>query len=115
MDYTIIGGEVNLASRLQAHADLGGILLANETYALVKDEIEAEELPALTVKGFSSPIKSYRVVGLRDARLTAEEVSGQGEDGFQLEIDTALKGADRGQAIKALEEYLATLKKKKRS
>ena len=55
MDYTIIGGEVNLASRLQAHADLGGILLAHETYALVKDEIEAEELPPLTIKGFSQP------------------------------------------------------------
>ena len=37
--------EVNLASRLQAHADLGGILLAHETYALVKDDIETEELP----------------------------------------------------------------------
>jgi hypothetical protein len=31
IDYTIIGSEVNLASRLQAHADLGGILLAHET------------------------------------------------------------------------------------
>ena len=38
VDYTIIGNEVNLAARLQSHADLGGILLAHETYALVKDD-----------------------------------------------------------------------------
>jgi class 3 adenylate cyclase/CHASE3 domain sensor protein len=111
MDYTIIGGEVNLASRLQAHADLGGILLAHETYALVKDEIEAEELPPLTVKGFSYPIRSYRVVGIRGARPGPDAVVRPSHGGFQLEIDTALKGADRAEAIKALEEYLATLRK----
>jgi class 3 adenylate cyclase len=44
MDYTIIGGEVNLAARLQVHAELGGILLAHETYALVKDEVFIEEI-----------------------------------------------------------------------
>jgi len=33
MDYTIIGSEVNLASRLQSHAELGGILLSHETYS----------------------------------------------------------------------------------
>ncbi len=34
MDYTIIGNEVNLAARLQSHAELGGILLAHETSSL---------------------------------------------------------------------------------
>jgi hypothetical protein len=34
---TIIGSEVNLASRLQSHAELGGILLSHETYSLVKE------------------------------------------------------------------------------
>ena len=41
VDYTIIGNEVNLAARLQTHADLGGILLAHETYSLVKDVVIA--------------------------------------------------------------------------
>ena len=36
MDYTIIGSEVNLASRLESHADPGGILLSHETYSLIK-------------------------------------------------------------------------------
>jgi adenylate cyclase len=30
MDYTIIGNEVNLAARLQSHAELGGIVVAHE-------------------------------------------------------------------------------------
>ena len=37
MDYTIIGNEVNLASRLQSHADLGGILVSHETYIELTD------------------------------------------------------------------------------
>ena len=44
---------MNLAARLQSHADLGGILLAHETYALVKDEVIAEETGTITVKGFA--------------------------------------------------------------
>ncbi|MEK1873650.1 MAG: adenylate/guanylate cyclase domain-containing protein, partial [Rhizobium altiplani] len=111
MDYTIIGGEVNLASRLQSHADLGGILLAGETYALVKDEIEAEELPPLTVKGFAYPIKTYRVIGARTAQEAMKDVFSNSEGDLQWDIGSALKGADRDKAIKALEHYLATLRK----
>ena len=37
MDYTIIGSEVNLVSRLQSHAALGSILMSHETYSLVKE------------------------------------------------------------------------------
>ncbi|MCS3743379.1 MULTISPECIES: adenylate/guanylate cyclase domain-containing protein [unclassified Rhizobium] len=111
MDYTIIGGEVNLASRLQSHADLGGILLADETYALVKEEIEAEELPPLTVKGFAYPIKTYRVIGFRIVQEAMKNMLSNSEDGLQLDIDSALKGTDREKAIKALEHYLATLRR----
>ena len=46
---------MNLAARLQTHADLGGILLAHETYSLVKDEVLAEETGTITVKGFPAP------------------------------------------------------------
>src|SRR5439155_16559410 len=52
MDYTIIGNEVNLAARLEAHAELGGILVSHETYSLVKDLIAAEEQSPVKVKGF---------------------------------------------------------------
>ncbi|WP_193370584.1 PAS-domain containing protein [Pelagibius marinus] len=64
LDYTIIGGPVNLASRLESAAEPGDILLAYETYALVQDTIPCEELPSVTVKGLAYPVTPYRV--LRD-------------------------------------------------
>ncbi|WDZ81896.1 adenylate/guanylate cyclase domain-containing protein (plasmid) [Ensifer adhaerens] len=111
MDYTIIGGEVNLASRLQAYADLGGILLAHETYALVRDEIEAEELPPQTIKGFSHPVPSYRVLGIRDDQQVPAGVVCHIQEGLRLEIDVAvLRGAGRADAIKVLEKYMRELR-----
>ncbi|MEM9699648.1 MAG: adenylate/guanylate cyclase domain-containing protein [Pseudomonadota bacterium] len=59
MDYTIIGSAVNLAARLETAADVGGILVSNETYALVKDWVDAEEAAAITAKGFARPIKTF--------------------------------------------------------
>jgi class 3 adenylate cyclase len=63
MDYTIIGNEVNLAARLQAEAEPGEILLAHETYSLVKPHVIAEERQPVILKGFSKPVRAYRLVG----------------------------------------------------
>lgn len=66
MDYTIIGSEVNLAARLEASADTGGILLSSETYALVKDIVDAEERAPIHVKGVRKEVKTYSVNGIYD-------------------------------------------------
>src|SRR5262249_31688151 len=71
MDYTVIGGEVNLAARLQSHAELGGILIGHETYSLVKNEVPTEELPPVLVKGFGAPVRVYRVLDIHKARVNA--------------------------------------------
>ena len=110
VDYTVIGNEVNLASRLQTHADLGGILLAHETYALVKDTVLTEETGTITVKGFPKPVKTYRVVGLRHDAGTQGRVIRQEQDGLLLIIDKQkLTGQARADAIKVLQDTLGRL------
>ena len=111
VDYTIIGNEVNLAARLQTHADLGGILLAHETYALVKDTVLTEETGTITVKGFPRPVKTYRVVGLHDESGTEGRVIRQEQDGLLLIIDQKkLTGKNRADVIRVLQDALGRLK-----
>jgi class 3 adenylate cyclase len=104
VDYTIIGNEVNLAARLQSHADLGGILLAHETYALIKDEVMTEETGTITVKGFSRPVRTHRVVGLYDTSASGRVIR-QEQDGFLLIVDQKkLSPEARAEAVRALQD-----------
>jgi class 3 adenylate cyclase/PAS domain-containing protein len=110
VDYTIIGNEVNLASRLQTHADLGGILLAHETWSLVKDAVLAEETGTITVKGFPRPVTTYRVVGLRDDSGAGGRVIRQEQEGLLLIVDQKkLTGQARADAIRILQEAASRL------
>ena len=56
MDYTIVGGAVKLAPRLDHGAPPGGVLISYETDARVKDEIYCEEHGPIRVKGIACPI-----------------------------------------------------------
>ena len=62
MEYTLIGEEVNLASRMCGKAAPKQVLITKQTYDLVKDDIKANELEPVTVKGLSYPIKVYEVL-----------------------------------------------------
>jgi PAS domain S-box-containing protein len=65
MDYTMVGGTVNLASRLEHEAPPGGVLISFETYAHVKDGVRCEERGHVQVKGIAQPVATYAVVGLK--------------------------------------------------
>jgi len=110
MDYTIIGNEVNLAARLESHASLGGILLAHETYALVKDTVMAEEGDTLTFKGFAKPVRTYSVVGLHDDLAEKGRVIRKEQEGLALAIDRdKLTKKGKAEAIKAIKDVLSQL------
>ena len=110
MDYTIIGGEVNLAARLESHADAGGILMANETHSLVKDWLLADEREAITMKGFPKPIRTFAVKGLYDELAAEGRVIHRDQDGLTLTIERdRLSGAEKATAIDALKSALAEL------
>jgi class 3 adenylate cyclase/PAS domain-containing protein len=62
LDYTIIGGGVNTASRLESSANPGEILISYETYAQIKDQISCEEKGSIQVKGLAYPVATYHVI-----------------------------------------------------
>lgn len=87
MDYTIIGAEVNKAARLEQGADPGGILISKETWALVKEEIVADEREPMVVKGFPEPIAAYAVRGETHNEDTARKVFQWERLGMRVLID----------------------------
>jgi class 3 adenylate cyclase len=107
MDYTIIGREVNLAARLEAHADPGGILMAAETYSLVKDWVHAKEQEALSVKGFAKPVRTFSAAGIYAEQAENPRWFHHEDDGVTINIDGSR--ADREVAREALKKALAYL------
>ncbi len=65
INYTIIGDNANLASRLQdlTKTYQWPILISQSTYEQVKDEFETEFADSVTVKGRSEPVNVYKVLG----------------------------------------------------
>jgi PAS domain S-box-containing protein len=106
MDYTMVGGTVNLASRLEHEAPPGGVLLSFETYALVKDDVRCEERGHVQVKGIAQPIATYLVVG---PHRNTDEVS---PAHLRLELDVnSMSGDERQAAADALRRALRLLEK----
>jgi class 3 adenylate cyclase len=101
MDYTIIGAEANLAARLQAIAEPGGIVVSYETYALVSDIVAAHTLPSITMKGISRDVVPYAVDQLRDGTEAAEVVI-EKIPGFDFHLDTAAVGAADSDRIRSV-------------
>ncbi|MFC5756153.1 adenylate/guanylate cyclase domain-containing protein [Rhizobium sp. GCM10022189] len=110
MDYTIIGAEANLAARLQSIAQGGEIVISYETYALVKDIVDAHPLPPITMKGIQREIVPYAVDGLMLGADHKSRVLSEHLAGLDLHLDMArLEPADRSRVIAALKEAIAAL------
>jgi adenylate cyclase len=108
MDYTIIGNNVNLAARLQSHAELGGILMSHETYSLVKDAVLAEEQEPIQAKGFPKPVRNYKVLDEFDKPLGERRVIREEQDGLKVFLD--LQKVDKTTAVETLESILSRLR-----
>ena len=101
MDYTIIGGDVNLASRIESACPPNEILISYETHAHVKDVICCEEHGHIDVKGIAYPVATYRVVDLFERMGEAHQPIHVTLPHMQLDVDVTLMSADEQQAAAA--------------
>lgn len=113
MDYTIIGRDVNLASRLESAAEAGEILISHETYSLVKDVIMCRDKGQIPVKGFSRPVQIYQVVDFRrDLGANASYMEHE-LPGFSMYLDTnSIQNFDKDRVIQALDQAAQKLRDK---
>jgi adenylate cyclase len=76
LNYTVLGANVNLASRLCDAAKPGEILITEVVAqnADVSESVELERGEAISMKGFTEPVQTYRVLGLKTG-VSMEELS----------------------------------------
>jgi class 3 adenylate cyclase len=92
LSYTIIGGEVNVAQRLEANADPGGILISHETFALVHDLVDVEERQSVSLKGIDRHIRTYAIKGTSTGQANTLRLSHQ--SGVNIDISPKLLTTD---------------------
>ena len=110
MDYTIIGNPVNVSARIQSLAAPGEIMLAFETYSLVKDWFTVDEQEPVTVKGLLRPVRIFRVIGKPSEDQT--QVVRASEEGLKIHVDVdRIKAKDKQKAIETLKSVLTSLQK----
>ncbi len=62
LDFTVIGTQVNLASRIQAAAEPGEVRISHATWALVRRDFETEPAGSIEPKGLKRSFATYRVL-----------------------------------------------------
>jgi len=111
MDYTIVGKEVNLASRLESLAKPGEILVSYETFSLIKDRIMCRDKGAITVKGFGRPVPIYEVVDFRRDLGPNRSFLEHEHSGFAMYLDSEkITAKERRSILNALEDATERLR-----
>lgn len=113
MDYTVLGTNVNLASRLESAAQPGEILISHETWSLVKDVVMCRDKGEIKVKGFSHPVKVYQVVDFRKDLGTQQTYFEENAEGFSMHMDLEkIRNYDKDRVIEKLQKAVDKLRDK---
>lgn len=113
LDYTVLGTQVNLASRLESAASPDEILISHETWSLCRDTVMCRDKGEIMVKGFAQPIKVYQVADLRKDLGKNQSYFEDRAEGFSMYLDLdKVKNYDKERVLEALEKASSRLKDK---
>lgn len=86
MDYTIIGGNVNIASRLESLADPNSILLSSVTRNLLSEEFISHFKHSIQIKGIHHPVEVHELLAYKLSDLpTHHPFVSMDQDGFVID------------------------------
>ncbi len=90
-DFTLVGGNVNIANRLEHLAKHDAILISHATYNMIKDKITVIPTPPLKLKGIKEPIQAYLVKSIKsyNSFIKTIEAKSSTEKIFKSTIEAA--------------------------
>lgn len=65
MEYTVIGDTVNLASRLNAFAGAGEVIVSQQVKQQLGESIETQSLGRMPIKGKAEPVEAFKVIRIQ--------------------------------------------------
>lgn len=98
IDYSALGQTTHLAARMESLAGPGAIVITAETLREAEGFIEVKSLGAQQVKGFTSSIEAFEVIGATAARNRLQAAAARGLSlfvGRQSEMDFAQRLVER--------------------
>ena len=101
VEYTPIGHPTSLASRLQALATPGAIVVGEQTRKLCEGFFQFRVLSPRTIKGASQPVTAFEVVGLGPLRTRLEAAARRGLVKFvgrEAELDVMKRALERARS-----------------
>ena len=107
LDYTVLGNGVNLASRLESLSNSNEILISENTYNLIKEEMNCKYFDEIKVKGKAHSIKTFQVID-KKTEGKKKVIIEASKEGFNLSIDKK-KIKNKDEIISLLEESIDKL------
>ena len=112
MEYSVVGGTVHLAARMEQMAKPNSVLATAHTLKLAEGYVSTRPLGAVEVKGLSDPVQVYELTGAGSARTRLQAAAGRGLTRFidrdieraQLQRIQQLAGSAQAQVVAIIGE-----------
>jgi class 3 adenylate cyclase len=69
VEYAVVGDTINVGSRLEGQAPVGGVLIGADTYSRLPTAAEVEPRPGLVMKGKRDAVDAYVLNGMPNPTL----------------------------------------------